>query len=84
MPSRFGAGMSYPPATEKAVEWLQTLAPQQFIGTESRLLRLFQLLRGPACVRPACRQGSVSLNSSIALQLLTYVPFSLIFQKRPK
>jgi hypothetical protein len=33
------------PATEKAIEWLQTLAPQQFIGTESRLLTLFQLLR---------------------------------------
>jgi flagellar motility protein MotE (MotC chaperone) len=33
------------PATEKAIEWLQTLAPQQFVGTESRLLTLFQLLR---------------------------------------
>lgn len=33
------------PATERAIEWLQTLAPQQFIGTESRLLTLFQLLR---------------------------------------
>lgn len=33
------------PATEKAIEWLQTLSPQQFIGTESRLLTLFQLLR---------------------------------------
>ncbi len=28
------------PATERAIEWLQTLAPQQFIGTESRLLTL--------------------------------------------
>jgi hypothetical protein len=33
------------PATEKAIEWLQSLAPQHFIGTESRLLTLFQLLR---------------------------------------
>lgn len=33
------------PATERAIEWLQTLSPQQFIGTESRLLTLFQLLR---------------------------------------
>lgn len=33
------------PATERAIEWLQALAPQQFIGTESRLLTLFQLLR---------------------------------------
>lgn len=33
------------PATEKAIEWLQTLTPQQFVGTESRLLTLFHLLR---------------------------------------
>jgi hypothetical protein len=33
------------PAAERAIEWLQTLAPQQFVGTESRLLTLFQLLR---------------------------------------
>ena len=33
------------PATEKAIEWLQTLAPQPFVGTESRLLTLLQLLR---------------------------------------
>ncbi|MFC4313021.1 DUF3375 domain-containing protein [Steroidobacter flavus] len=33
------------PATERAIEWLQTLSPQPFIGTESRLLTLFQLLR---------------------------------------
>jgi hypothetical protein len=33
------------PATEQAIEWLRSLAPQQFIGTESRLIALFQLLR---------------------------------------
>lgn len=33
------------PAAEKALEWLQSLKSQQFIGTESRLLTIFQLLR---------------------------------------
>jgi len=33
------------PATEKAIEWLQALAPQPLVGTESRLLTLLQLLR---------------------------------------
>jgi len=33
------------PAAEKAIEWIQSLRPQQFVGTESRLLTLFQLLR---------------------------------------
>lgn len=33
------------PATEKAIEWLKALAPQPFVGTESRLLTLLQLLR---------------------------------------
>ncbi|MDY0067345.1 MAG: DUF3375 domain-containing protein [Steroidobacteraceae bacterium] len=33
------------PATEQAIQWLQSLAPQQFVGTESRLLTLFQILR---------------------------------------
>lgn len=33
------------PATEKAIEWLQSLEQRQFIGTESRLLTVFQLLR---------------------------------------
>ncbi len=33
------------PAAEKAVGWIQSLTPQQFVGTESRLLTLFQLLR---------------------------------------
>lgn len=33
------------PATEKAIAWLVQLAERQFVGTESRLLTLFELLR---------------------------------------
>lgn len=33
------------PATEKAIAWLGQLAERSFIGTESRLLTLFELLR---------------------------------------
>ncbi len=33
------------PTTEKAIEWLQSLAERQFIGTESRLLTIFHLLQ---------------------------------------
>ena len=33
------------PATEKAIAWLGTLAERSFVGTESRLLTLFDLLR---------------------------------------
>lgn len=33
------------PATEKAISWLGTLAERSFIGTESRLLTLFDLLK---------------------------------------
>lgn len=33
------------PAAEKAIEWLSSLEQKQFIGAESRLLTLFQLLR---------------------------------------
>jgi hypothetical protein len=33
------------PATEKAIAWLGTLAERGFVGTESRLLTLFELLR---------------------------------------
>jgi hypothetical protein len=32
-------------ATEKALEWLNSLREKQFIGTESRLLTIFELLR---------------------------------------
>ena len=33
------------PATEKALIWLDSLAERQFVGTESRLLMVFELLR---------------------------------------
>ncbi|MEK8089184.1 DUF3375 domain-containing protein [Thermithiobacillus plumbiphilus] len=33
------------PATEKAIAWLAQLGERQFIGTESRLLTLFELLK---------------------------------------
>ncbi|HVK55042.1 MAG TPA: DUF3375 domain-containing protein [Burkholderiales bacterium] len=33
------------PATEKAIAWLGTLSERTFVGTESRLLTLFQLLK---------------------------------------
>lgn len=33
------------PATEKAIAWLLQLSARQFIGTESRLLTLFELLK---------------------------------------
>ena len=33
------------PATEKAIAWLASLAERSFVGTESRLLTLFELLR---------------------------------------
>lgn len=33
------------PATEKAIEWLASLTERSFVGTESRLLTVFELLR---------------------------------------
>ena len=33
------------PATEKAIAWLSSLSERSFVGTESRLLTLFELLR---------------------------------------
>jgi hypothetical protein len=33
------------PATEKAISWLDSLAERAFVGTESRLLTLFELLK---------------------------------------
>ena len=33
------------PATEKAIDWLRELEAREFVGTESRLLTVFQLLR---------------------------------------
>lgn len=37
--------MDLTPAVEKVVEWLQSLRQQQFVGTESRLLTVFELLK---------------------------------------
>jgi hypothetical protein len=33
------------PATEKAISWLESLTARSFVGTESRLLTLFELLK---------------------------------------
>ena len=33
------------PATEKAIDWLRELEAREFVGTESRLLTVFELLR---------------------------------------
>jgi len=33
------------PATEKAIEWLASLGERRFVGTESRLMTVFELLR---------------------------------------
>ncbi len=33
------------PATEKAIDWLASLKHRQFVGTESRLMMVFELLR---------------------------------------
>lgn len=33
------------PATEKALEWLKDLEARQFVGTESRLIRVIEILR---------------------------------------
>jgi hypothetical protein len=33
------------PASEKVIEWLASFAPKQFVGTESRLMTVFRLLR---------------------------------------
>ncbi len=33
------------PGAEKAIEWLQSLQPRSFVGTESRLLTLYRLLQ---------------------------------------
>ncbi|MEO8250810.1 MAG: DUF3375 domain-containing protein, partial [Burkholderiales bacterium] len=46
----YGQGSDEPqfdltPATEKAIAWLSSLAERAFVGTESRLLTLFELLK---------------------------------------
>lgn len=47
------------PATEKAISWLTQLTKRQFVGTESRLLTLFNLLK-------EMRQGS-EINPEIRI-----------------
>jgi Protein of unknown function (DUF3375) len=39
------AAFDLTPATEKALEWVKSLLPPPFVGTESRLLALFDMLR---------------------------------------
>lgn len=39
------AQLDLTPGAEKALEWLQTLQPRAFVGTESRLLTLYRLLK---------------------------------------
>ncbi len=39
------AAFDLTPATEKALDWVKSLYPPPFVGTESRLLALFDLLR---------------------------------------
>ena len=46
LPQSDEAHFDITPATEKAIEWLASLGGRQFIGTESRLLTVFELLRG--------------------------------------
>ncbi|WP_207389927.1 DUF3375 domain-containing protein [Phytopseudomonas daroniae] len=44
-PAQDVAHFELTPATEKAIEWLASLGKRQFVGTESRLLSIFELLR---------------------------------------
>lgn len=44
-PSLDEAHFDLTPATEKAISWLNSLAENSFIGTESRLLTVFELLK---------------------------------------
>lgn len=50
------------PATEKAISWLTQLTKRQFVGTESRLLTLFNLLKD-------IRQGS-EINPEVRILAL--------------
>ncbi|WP_374669459.1 DUF3375 domain-containing protein [Ramlibacter sp.] len=45
LPGTDEAHFDLTPATEKAIAWLLQLSQRQFIGTESRLLTLFELLK---------------------------------------
>jgi len=44
-PNAQEASFDLTPATEKALNWLESLQAKQFVGTESRLLTLFDLLK---------------------------------------
>ena len=62
------------PAAEKALEWLRGLDRKPFVGTESRLLTLFQLLRtvaqavetDPAARRAALERQKADVEMEIA------------------
>jgi len=50
------------PSTEKAIAWLEGLSARQFVGTESRLLTVFELLRQIAAgtdTDPASRRAEL-------------------------
>jgi hypothetical protein len=49
------------PAVERVVEWLQSLTTRQFVGTESRLLTVFQLLQD--IVQNASADGEARLQA---------------------
>ena len=61
------------PATEKALRWLDSLAERAFVGTESRLLTLFDLLRQMAEgseTNPAVRIDELERKrSELAMQI---------------
>ena len=62
------------PATEKAISWLENLGQRSFVGTESRLLMLFDLLRqlsegsneDPATRMQALQQQRDEIDAQIA------------------
>lgn len=70
------------PATEKAIAWLEQLAERQFVGTESRLLTLFDLLKqmsegseaDPAKRITELHRKRDEIDAEIALVLSGHVP----------
>lgn len=48
------------PATEKAIAWLDTLSERSFVGTESRLLTLFELLKQMSAGRETDPQARIA------------------------
>ncbi|MFT5657578.1 MAG: flagellar motility protein MotE (MotC chaperone) [Gammaproteobacteria bacterium] len=62
------------PSTEKAIAWLESLGERNFVGTESRLLMLFELLRqlsigsddNPETRLQALRQRRAEIDAEIA------------------